>query len=89
VLHTTESVRTLVGQLPELRLVSLRTHPRIARKIFLQWRVLRRSGSFRGSGARISLGDRLGALLFSYVEALAGAFRPVGEEIELVVTRQG
>jgi 2-polyprenyl-3-methyl-5-hydroxy-6-metoxy-1,4-benzoquinol methylase len=89
VLYTTDSLRTLVDQTPELRLISLRTHARIARKIFLQRRVLRQCASFRGSNAQISLGDRLGALLFSYAESIAALFSPVGEEIELVVTRQG
>jgi hypothetical protein len=77
-----------VAQIPELRIVTLRTHARIARKIFLQWRVLRRCGAFRGAGVRVSPVDKLGALMFSYVETAGTLVAPVGEEIELVASRR-
>jgi 2-polyprenyl-3-methyl-5-hydroxy-6-metoxy-1,4-benzoquinol methylase len=88
VIHTPASIRRLLDQIPELRLVRLRTHARIARKIYLQWRSVRQSSSFRGEGVRVSTADRLGALAFSYAETVGVVTLPLGEEIELVAERR-
>jgi 2-polyprenyl-3-methyl-5-hydroxy-6-metoxy-1,4-benzoquinol methylase len=86
VIHTPASIRRLVGQVPGLQVASLRAHPRIARKIYLQRRILQRTGAFRGSEGKLSVADRASALLFAYTEALAGKLLPLGEEIELVAS---
>jgi SAM-dependent methyltransferase len=89
VLYTVPGIRRLVRQIPSLELVQVRSHARIARKVFLQWRSVRQSGFFRGAGVRVTLADRLGALLFSYAEALGAGPLAWGEEIELVAARRG
>ena len=89
ILYTPRSIRQLIESIPEFRIVRLHTHSRIARKIYGQWRILRRSGSFRAPNVKLTPADRLGALLFSYAESLGGVGLPLGEEIELVAERRG
>jgi 2-polyprenyl-3-methyl-5-hydroxy-6-metoxy-1,4-benzoquinol methylase len=88
VLYSLRGFRQLLRQIPSLELVRLRTHTRNARKIFRQWRSVRRSGCFRGAGVKVTAADRLGAALFSYVEALGAGPLAWGEEIELVARRR-
>jgi 2-polyprenyl-3-methyl-5-hydroxy-6-metoxy-1,4-benzoquinol methylase len=88
VLYTLSSIRQLVRQTAGLELISLRTHARIARKVYLQWRSVRQSGLFRGPGVRVTLSDRLAALLFSYAESAGAGPLALGEEIEVVAARR-
>jgi 2-polyprenyl-3-methyl-5-hydroxy-6-metoxy-1,4-benzoquinol methylase len=87
VLYTPTGLRHLVQQVPGIRLISLRTPARIARKIARHYQVVRRDGSFRAPTSGASMTEKAGAALFHNVEAVAAALRPVGEEIELVAEK--
>jgi SAM-dependent methyltransferase len=88
VLYTPAGIRELFRRIPALRLDSLRTPTRIARKIFRQGRSVRKHGSFAAAGTAATAGERLGSLLFASMETAGAVFWPLGEEIELVATRE-
>jgi 2-polyprenyl-3-methyl-5-hydroxy-6-metoxy-1,4-benzoquinol methylase len=89
VLFTVPAIRTLFAQAGGLRVLSVRTPIHIARKVFKQGRVVRRTGAFAAPGFRSTLADRLGGALFSGAEGLGSTLWPLGEEIELTAVKEG
>jgi SAM-dependent methyltransferase len=88
VLYTPAGVECLLRRTADLRLVSLHTPTRIARKVFRHGRAVRKHGSFRAPGPEATAAERLLGLLFATVEASAAVVRPVGEEIEFAAVRE-
>jgi 2-polyprenyl-3-methyl-5-hydroxy-6-metoxy-1,4-benzoquinol methylase len=88
VLYTPAGIECLLRRTADLRLLSLRTPTRIARKVFRHGRAVRKHGTFRAPGPAATAGERLLGLLFATVEVSAAVVWPVGEEIEFAAVRE-